>query len=157
MFVLSLKMSKIKLILGFSIILILTIITTNFLTNSEITETRTKASKEIILKTLEQKIDYIQQLGWEISQEPTEIVEIVIPKEFTDVYTNYNKIQIENGYNLENYKGKVAKKWTFNVTNFPESSEKVRCNLIISDNKLIGGDISSVAFDGFMTGLIKKQ
>lgn len=157
MFVLSLKMSKIKLIIGFSTVLILAIIATNFLANSEITETRTKASKEIILKTLEQKTSYIKSLGWEISPDPIEVIEIAIPKEFTDVYNNYNKIQLDSGYNLENYKGKVAKKWTFNITNFTDSSEKVRCNIIIIDNKLIGGDISSVAFDGFMTGLIKKQ
>jgi len=47
--------------------------------------------------------------------------------------------------------GKRVKVWTYRVTNYPAAG-KVEATLIISDGKVIGGDISSTKIDGFSHG-----
>ena len=54
------------------------------------------------------------------------------------------------------YKGIRAKKYTYHVKNYPDTQEDVIANLLIYNNKVIGGDISSTALDGFTHGFIKE-
>lgn len=101
----------------------------------------------------EERIAFIKNFGYDVIKEPVEIKDIIIPEEFGDVYTSYNEIQIEQGFDLNNYKGKSAKSYSYAVTNYPEieNSEKtVRANLIVYDSKIIAGDVCSVRLDGFM-------
>lgn len=39
--------------------------------------------------------------------------EITIPKHWNDVYTRYNELQRQQGFDLAPYKGKSAQKWEF--------------------------------------------
>ena len=43
-------------------------------------------------------LDYISSLGWEVSDEPDEIKEVVIPHQFDEVYNRYNEIQKSQGF-----------------------------------------------------------
>lgn len=95
-------------------------------------------------------ITFLDQFGWEVKEEPVEVSEVVIPGEFNDVYQQYNAIQKEHGLDLSDYRGKTCKKWVYEVTNFPAATESVRATLLVFDGKVIGGDISSVALNGFM-------
>lgn len=103
-------------------------------------------------------LEFISNFGWEINPEPDEIREIIIPTEFDEVYNNYNKIQLSQGYDLRDYSGKRAKNWTFTVLNYPgfENAEYIKINILICDGKVIGGDVCSVKLDGFMHGFLKE-
>lgn len=105
------------------------------------------------LSTNERRVAYLESLGWEVDEEPVEIVEIVIPQTFNAVYKNYNEIQKNQGFDLSKYCGVRAKRWTYNVKNYPGTAEGIHANLLIYNNKLIGGDVSSVEINGFMQGL----
>ncbi len=61
------------------------------------------------------------------------------------------------GYNP--YKGKECDIYTYKITNYKDHEDKgdVVCNLMICDNKLIGGDVCSTQLDGFMQGLKNKD
>lgn len=109
--------------------------------------------------TNEQRIAFLTQYGWEVSQEPVEVKEIVIPETFGDVYNNYNKIQTEQGFELTDYQGKSVKRWTYTVTNYPgyEEKECVLANILVYEDKVIGGDICSTELDGFMHTFKSKQ
>lgn len=98
---------------------------------------------------------HIKSLGWSVDAQPLEISSIMIPDTFDDVHINYNKLQLEAGFDLTRFSGRVCVRNTFLVKNF-ESAENVRINIIICDNKVIGGDISTVALDGFMLPLISR-
>ena len=74
--------------------------------------------------------------------------------EFDEVFSRYNQIQQQAGMDLKPYCGKRVKLWTYRVLNIPSQSE-VRANLMVYKNKIIGGDISSTALDGFMHGLTR--
>jgi len=102
--------------------------------------------------TNKQRVDFLSQFDWEINAEVIDCCDVVIPTEFDDVYINYNAIQISQGFDLQPYSGKLVTRWTYEVTNYPDGVEGVVANLLIYDGKVIGGDICTVAIDGFMHG-----
>ena len=101
-------------------------------------------------ETADQRIAFLAQYGWEVDPEPLEIREVAIPEEFDEVYTRYNALQKEQGMDLLPYAGKTCKQWIYRVTNYPDPMEEVRAVLLVYEGQVIGGDISSVAIDGFM-------
>jgi len=103
------------------------------------------------------RIAYISNLGWEVEEEPIETEEVIIPEEFGEVYEQYNSLQQQAGFDLSDYKGKRVKRYCYEVLNYPTGEQGVRLNLLIYNNKVIGGDIGTVAIDGFMTGLLPRQ
>ena len=108
------------------------------------------------IKSAEDRVAYIQKFGWEIDPEPTEVQEVIIPSEFDDVLTKYNDLQQKQGFDLGKYKGKRLKRWTYEVTNYPgDKKTGVRASIYIYNNKVVGGDVSSVELDGFMHELNK--
>ena len=102
--------------------------------------------------TEEQRRSFVSQFGWEIDSEPVEVREVVIPSQFSEVYESYNQIQLEQGFDLSNYKGERAKRWTYRVTNYPGTTDVVYINILVQNGKVIGGDVCSTALNGFMHG-----
>lgn len=100
----------------------------------------------------EQRESFATQFGWQIDSEPVEVREVVIPTSFSDVYENYNQIQLSQGFDLAEHKGERAKRWTYRVTNYPNTSDIVYINILVQSGKVIGGDVCSTALDGFMHG-----
>ena len=99
-------------------------------------------------------IEFLKSYGWEVSKKPIEIEEITIPKEFDEVYKNYNLLQIEAGLNLLSYRGKTGTRYTYEVLNYPiKTEEQVRANVIVIENTPVAGDIMTVNLDGFMHSL----
>lgn len=101
--------------------------------------------------TNEERVAFFSQFGWKVNAEPVETKEIVIPEKFNDVYNSYNKIQKDQGLDLTPYAGKTCKQWVYLVTNYPQTPE-VRGTILVYGNRVIGGDLSTAALDGFMTG-----
>ena len=81
--------------------------------------------------------------------------EITIPAEFNQVYENYNNLQKSQGIDLALYKGKVAKRYTFDVLN-DKADYDVKANIIVLENRIIAGDLCTYALDGMMTTLSDK-
>lgn len=104
-----------------------------------------------------ERIAFLKQFGWEVESEPVEIDQVSIPQKFNKVYENYNEIQREQGLDLTKYKGKSCKRIGYRVTNYPGGEENVRANLLIYENKVIGGDICSTQLDGFMHGFVRPD
>lgn len=100
-------------------------------------------------------LSFISTYGWQVDDEPVEVRDVIIPETFDEVYSNYNKIQLEQGFNLEKYAGMRVKRWTYIVRNYPDTTpadDYIRINVLVSDGKVIGGDVCSVKLDGFMHG-----
>ena len=99
------------------------------------------------------RITFLKSYGWEVSEEPSEVVSVVIPQTFGDVYENYNAIQTAQGFDLSGYRGKEVRRYTYEVLNYPSQKDYIRANLLIYRGKVIGGDICSIfAENGFMHG-----
>lgn len=160
MFVYTLKASTLKTIALalFSVALIVCLIV--FLPAEEITTVPVTATGEtngdirfFKLKDVNDMNEFIASLGWTVEKNPIEIVDVVIPNEFNNVYLKYNAIQKEQKLNLEKYKGKTAKRYTYVITNYPDTTQTVYLNLIIYKNKVIAGDVCSADVNGFIHGI----
>jgi hypothetical protein len=105
-----------------------------------------------VAETEEDRIAFIKSFGWEVSEEEPEISEVTIPREFDDVYMNYNLIQKAQGLDLWDYSGCKVTRYTYKIQNYPTGEEGILLNLLVYDGKIIGGDVMSPRIDGFMHG-----
>ena len=97
--------------------------------------------------------EFLSFYGWQVSEKPIESQKITIPEEFDTIFEDYNLLQKEAGLDLKMYRGMSGTRYTYKVLNYPENIENVRANVIVIDGKSVGGDISTVALDGFMHSL----
>lgn len=104
-------------------------------------------------KTNEDRVDFLESLGWQVDSEPLEEREIIIPREFSDIYQAYNELQLAQGYDLSQYCGMEATVYTYQVLNYTGYDGNVVAELYIVNYKVVGGDIHSLELDGFMHGL----
>lgn len=101
--------------------------------------------------------EFLSGFGWEVKLPAAEYAQIHIPEVFDDVYLNYNIIQTAAGLDLTPYRGSDAVRYTYIVTNFPDSSDEVRANVICVNGKPVAGDIMTVSLGGFMHPLNCRQ
>ncbi len=113
--------------------------------------------KKAKVKTEQDRQEFIRSFGWEIEEEPVEVLEVIIPKEFDAVYEAYNSIQKRQGYDLSKYAGKRCKRYSYAVKNYPGQPDDVRINLLIRNNRVIGGDVCSMLEGGFMHGFSMEE
>ena len=105
------------------------------------------------VRTNEDRVAYLEALGWQVEQTPLEEQDVVIPETFDGVYRDYAQLQTEQGFDLERYAGMEATRYTYVVTNYPGARDRVVADLLICRNRVVAGDVQSVALDGFMQGL----
>ena len=104
------------------------------------------------------RIKFLSEIGCTVGEECLQEKNTVIPDRFSDVYENYNSLQKESGFNLEPYKGCKAVIYKYAVIKYGKIGQNTAvANLIVSDGKIIGGDISSVKLSGFMYPLVKPD
>lgn len=96
---------------------------------------------------------YLESLGWQVSPQPLEVQDIVIPRRFSGVYETYIELQRRQGFKLEEYGGMSATRYSFTVLNYPGGSEGMVADIVVYGGEIIAGDVQSTAIDGFMEGL----
>ena len=105
------------------------------------------------VKDNDDRVAYLESYGWQVSQDPVAIEELLIPQEFDETYTQYLALQADQGFDLTKYKGKRVKRYTYTVLNYPSGEENIQAGLLIYKNKVIGGEILSSQLGGFIHGL----
>jgi len=98
--------------------------------------------------THEKRALFIRDMGYVTDETDITAKEITIPSQFGDVYSNYNELQKEAGFDLYDFRGRKATVYSYKILD----SDKI-LNLIICDGEIIGGDISDPAIDGEMKPL----
>lgn len=105
------------------------------------------------VRDAEERCAYLSALGWEVSpEEETEQI-IHIPQVFPDVLKEYNELQKKQGFDLHRFAGKEILLFTYTVKNYP-GEDTVECCLYVYKNRVIGGDVHSTSFTGFMCGIL---
>lgn len=102
--------------------------------------------------TNEERVAFLSTFNWTVEEEPADFREVVIPAEFNDVYTAYNAMQNAQGFDLKPYAGEKCMQYRYIVTNYPDCPDTVFATLLVFEDRIIGGDVSSEAADGFMHG-----
>ena len=109
-------------------------------------------SAEIVTSAGE-RAAFLRELGWEIDPASETGQIIHIPDRFSDVYTAYNELQRQQGYDLVPFQGKDCTLYSYTVSNWPDSGQAVYADLYVYNDRVIGGDIHSADLGGFMIGL----
>ena len=112
--------------------------------------------REFFGETNEERLEYLSSFGWQVEQEPAETREVMIPKEFNDVYQNYNAMQQAQGFDLAPYSGQVVTQYKYLITNYPNETE-VYATLLVYGRLIIGGDVACGKVDGFRHGFAKDR
>jgi len=111
----------------------------------------------IPVETAQDIVAYLNSLGWQVGEEPIEVQEVLIPREFNEVYTAYNEIQKKAGFDLKNYSGQDAVRYTYQILNYPDHEEDIVADVLVSNGRIIGGNIQSIHLDGFMHELRPRE
>ena len=105
----------------------------------------------------EDRVQFLASFGWEVVNSPVQTSQVRIPEEFSQVFDRCNQLQKYQGYDLSAYAGKTVMRYVYTVKNYPGATEPVYATLLISGNKVIGGDITDTAPAGLVQGFQKIE
>ena len=101
----------------------------------------------------DERVKFLQELGWEAAASPVESSRVKIPKESSEVFSRYNNLQKSQGYDLTQFAGKNVMRYVYKITNYPGATEPVYATLLVYKNQVIGGDITDTSSKGKIQGL----
>lgn len=105
----------------------------------------------------EERVAYLQSLGWEVEPEPIETLQFLLPPELAEPYLSYNELQLSQGFDLAKCCGKQVARYTYAVTNYPGQPVGVQANLYICEETPAAGDVCSSGANGFQIPLIPAE
>ena len=106
------------------------------------------------LTTNDERVAYLQSLGWEVLGEPVETLQFVLPETLDEPYLSYSELQDSQGFDFAACCGKQVARYTYTVCNYPGRSEGIQANLYICEGIPVGGDIFCAGSDGFQSTLV---
>lgn len=153
MFIYTAKLSKGKMAIVAAIAATVILLMIFLMNRGTGTSMETAAPK---LSTPESRVEFLSSCGYTVSPQPIRTQEVLIPKEFTEVYDQYNTLQQSQGFDLTKHRGKKVMQYVYTIENWPEeNSDPVYATLLVYKNKLIGADISRGGEDGFLRPLLE--
>ena len=109
------------------------------------------------LETNDQRVAYLQSLGWEVTPEPVETLQFLMPEQLEEPYLTYNQLQQTQGFDLSACCGKQVTRYTYTVLNYPDRAEGVQANLYVCNEAPVAGDLCCPGENGFQTALISAE
>ena len=93
------------------------------------------------LATNEQRVAYLESLGWQVLPEPVATMDLQLPEDLKAQWGDYLKLQTQQGMPMADCAGQVVRRFTYTVTNYPDVPDGVQVNLFTCGDRLVGGDI----------------
>ena len=103
------------------------------------------------------RVQFLKDLGWEVTTSPKESGMVRIPEESTEVFDRYNALQKSVGYDLTPLAGKSVMRYVYKVSNYPGATEPVYATILTYKDKIIGGDITDTSPKGTVQGLVAAK
>ncbi len=82
--------------------------------------------EEVDLATNDQRVAYLQGLGWQVSPEPVETLDLQLPEDLKSQWGDYLKLQEKQGLPFGDCAGQTVRRFTYTVTNYPEVPDACR-------------------------------
>ena len=101
-----------------------------------------------------ERVAYLQELGWEVVEEPVTTLQFLLPPQLKGDYVAYNDLQKSQGFDLETCCGKQVTRYTYTVTNYPQRPDGVQLNLYVCEELPVAGDVVCTGADGFQDTLV---
>ena len=105
------------------------------------------------LTSNEERVAYLQSLGWEVEPEPIETLQFLFPAQLEEPYRSYNQLQLPQGFDLSECCGRQVARYTYAVTNHPSQAEGVQANLYLCGEQPVAGDVFSAGANSFQEPL----
>lgn len=158
MMIVSAKVSKRKLLTGViaAVGVILLLIFLCGRADADVSDTPEEPTATTEVSTNQQRLAFLQSFGWEVSETPHETQEVRIPETFNEVFSRYNQLQQSQGYDLEPFAGKSAKRYVYRILNHPNGADYF-ATLLIHKDEVIGGDITGTGQGGSMHGFAMPE
>ena len=106
--------------------------------------------------TREGRVRFLDRLGWQATPESEEHVSTILPETLDETMRAYNRMQREQGYDLNRHLGERCEIYSYEITNYPDCGQTVLATLYVQGRRVIAGDIHSTALDGFMHAIKRK-
>ncbi len=151
MVVMTAKLSKGKLITIFLIVAIIIGLLIVLCTGAKQGDTTENAGA--LAASNEERVAYLKGLGWEVDPDPVETQEVRVPEQLPEVLARYNELQKSQGFDLSRYSGKTLKRYVYEVINYPDTTDSYFATLLVYQDAVVGGDVSSASQGGLMQGL----
>ena len=95
------------------------------------------------VRSNEDRVAYLNELGWLVEDSPALIEELLIPEAFDESYADYLSLQSGQGFDLTQYCGKRVKRYTYTVLNYEDFDGGVQAALLVYRGKVIGGQLQA--------------
>ena len=112
-----------------------------------------KETEVITAATNEERVAYLEALGWQVEPQPIETLDLQLPENLEGEWDAYAKLQKGQGLPFSEFAGQAVKRYTYTVTNYPEIPQGVQANLYLWGDQIIGGDVIFTGQGGFQTDL----
>ena len=112
-----------------------------------------KETDVITAATNEERVAYLEALGWQVEPQPIETLDLQLPEKLEGEWDAYAKLQKGQGLPFSEFAGQAVKRYTYTVTNYPEIPQGVQANLYLWGDQIIGGDVIFTGQGGFQTDL----
>lgn len=112
-----------------------------------------KETEVITAATNEERVAYLEGLGWLVEPQPIETLDLQLPEKLEGEWDAYAKLQKGQGLPFSEFAGQAVKRYTYTVTNYPEIPQGVQANLYLWGDQIIGGDVIFTGQGGFQTDL----
>ena len=112
-----------------------------------------KEAEIVTASTNEERVAYLEALGWQVEPQPIETLDLQLPEELEGEWDAYAKLQKGQGLPFSEFAGQAVKRYTYTVTNYPEIPQGVQANLYLWGDQIIGGDVIFTGQGGFQTDL----
>ena len=111
-----------------------------------------EATGVISVSNTDDRVNFLSGFGWEVTNSPVQTGQVRIPEGDSEVFERYNELQKRQGYDLSAYEGQTVMRYVYQVNNYPGATEPVYATVLISKNRVIGGDITDTAAKGVIRG-----
>lgn len=156
MFIVTAKVPRRKLLAGAVTVLCCCFVIAAALIVTMDERTITASAELSGVRSNEDRIAYLNELGWQVSETPAVTEELLIPETFDESFDDYLALQEQQGFDLTKYAGKRIKRYTYDITNYSDGQLGVQAALLVYKNKVIGGQLQ--AADGsFVLPLTGQQ
>lgn len=156
MLIMTAKVNKTKILLAVGAVVVTIVLLLSMFGGSGEAAQPTATTPNLQADSNEARVKFLTDLGWEVTATPTESMQVRIPRESTEVFTRYNELQKSQGFDLTDFAGKTVMRYVYQINNFPGATEPVYATLLVSKDKIIGGDITDTAPGGKIQGFAKN-
>lgn len=113
---------------------------------------KTEAKAALSARNEKGRAAYLADCGWTVETPALSEDTVLIPKQFSPIFEEYNELQKQQGFDLSDYCGMEVTMYTYRVVDSGREGD-VLAVLYVLNGAVIGGDVHSTALDGFMCGV----